>query len=151
MVGKVSHSNSALPDSRFDQIFTVTSNPLSPPLALLSKLFSQKRSNPSLLEPRLMVPPQLLQVHTLPLPRQQRARRRPLLLLPRQLHLLVLLAPVQPNSNTLAVRTHPASHPKTKSIIVNESSAEFGNQNIPGTLNKDYTWPSPSSVDYFLG
>ena len=24
---------------------------------------------------------------------------------------------------------------------VNESGAEFGNANIPGTLGKDYTWP----------
>ncbi|KAG6862567.1 hypothetical protein C0995_000115 [Termitomyces sp. Mi166 len=33
---------------------------------------------------------------------------------------------------------------------VNESGAEFGNQNIPGVLGTDYTWPSPSSVDYFV-
>ncbi|KAG6899562.1 hypothetical protein C0993_009231 [Termitomyces sp. T159_Od127] len=34
---------------------------------------------------------------------------------------------------------------------VNESGAEFGSQNIPGVLGKDYTWPSPSSIDYFVG
>jgi hypothetical protein len=34
---------------------------------------------------------------------------------------------------------------------VNESGAEFGNANIPGQLGKDYTWPSPSSIDYFVG
>ncbi|KAF9267804.1 glycoside hydrolase [Marasmius fiardii PR-910] len=34
---------------------------------------------------------------------------------------------------------------------VNESGAEFGNQNIPGTLGKDYIWPAPSSIDYFVG
>ncbi|ESK89100.1 glycoside hydrolase family 5 protein [Moniliophthora roreri MCA 2997] len=34
---------------------------------------------------------------------------------------------------------------------VNESGAEFGNQNIPGELGTDYTWPSPSSIDYFVG
>ncbi|KAH0585170.1 hypothetical protein H2248_008426 [Termitomyces sp. 'cryptogamus'] len=34
---------------------------------------------------------------------------------------------------------------------VNESGAEFGNQNIPGVLGTDYTWPSPSSIDYFVG
>ncbi|KAI3609018.1 glycoside hydrolase family 5 protein [Moniliophthora roreri] len=34
---------------------------------------------------------------------------------------------------------------------VNESSAEFGNQNIPGELGTDYTWPSPNSIDYFVG
>ncbi|TRM64219.1 glycoside hydrolase superfamily [Schizophyllum amplum] len=33
---------------------------------------------------------------------------------------------------------------------VNESCAEFGNQNVPGVLNTDYTWPSPSSIDYFM-
>ncbi|KAI5835096.1 glycoside hydrolase [Schizophyllum commune Tattone D] len=33
---------------------------------------------------------------------------------------------------------------------VNESCAEFGNQNIPGVKNTDYTWPSPSSIDYFI-
>ncbi|KAL1739663.1 glycoside hydrolase superfamily [Schizophyllum fasciatum] len=33
---------------------------------------------------------------------------------------------------------------------VNQSCAEFGNQNIPGVLGTDYTWPSPSSIDYFL-
>jgi len=34
---------------------------------------------------------------------------------------------------------------------VNESSAEFGNTAIPGVLGTDYTWPSPSSIDYFMG
>ncbi|VDC04762.1 unnamed protein product [Peniophora sp. CBMAI 1063] len=34
---------------------------------------------------------------------------------------------------------------------VSESGAEFGNNVIPGTLGKDYTWPSPSSIDYFVG
>ncbi|EJD07108.1 glycoside hydrolase [Fomitiporia mediterranea MF3/22] len=33
---------------------------------------------------------------------------------------------------------------------VNESGAEFGNTVIPGTLGTDYTWPSPSSIDYFV-
>jgi len=30
---------------------------------------------------------------------------------------------------------------------VNESGAEFGSGNIPGTLGTDYTWPLTSSVD----
>ncbi|KAL3422261.1 cellulase [Phlyctema vagabunda] len=30
---------------------------------------------------------------------------------------------------------------------VNESGAEFGNQNIPGTLGTDYTWPVTSTID----
>lgn len=34
---------------------------------------------------------------------------------------------------------------------VNESGAEFGNLNIPGVLGTDYTWPSPSSIDFFMG
>ncbi|PVF96643.1 putative cellulase precursor [Serendipita vermifera] len=40
---------------------------------------------------------------------------------------------------------------KFKYFGVNESSAEFGNTKIPGVLGTDYTWPSPSSVDYFIG
>jgi endoglucanase len=34
---------------------------------------------------------------------------------------------------------------------VNESGAEFGNTAWPGALGTDYTWPSPSSIDYFIG
>lgn len=30
---------------------------------------------------------------------------------------------------------------------VNESGPEFGNKNLPGTLNKDYVWPTLSTVD----
>lgn len=30
---------------------------------------------------------------------------------------------------------------------VNESGAEFGSGNIPGTLGTDYTWPLTSSID----
>ncbi|VDC04766.1 unnamed protein product [Peniophora sp. CBMAI 1063] len=40
---------------------------------------------------------------------------------------------------------------KFKYFGVSESGAEFGNANIPGTLGTDYTWPSPSSIDYFVG
>ena len=36
---------------------------------------------------------------------------------------------------------------KFKFFGVNQSGAEFGNQNIPGVLGTDYTWPSPSSID----
>ncbi|PFH53034.1 glycoside hydrolase family 5 protein [Amanita thiersii Skay4041] len=39
---------------------------------------------------------------------------------------------------------------KFKFFGVNQSGAEFGNQNIPGQLGKDYTWPSPSSIDFFI-
>ncbi|THV07369.1 endoglucanase [Dendrothele bispora CBS 962.96] len=34
---------------------------------------------------------------------------------------------------------------------VNQSGAEFGQTVIPGTYNKDYIWPAPSSIDYFVG
>ena len=30
---------------------------------------------------------------------------------------------------------------------VNESGAEFGNKNLPGRLDKDYTWPVHTSID----
>ncbi|KAF8149888.1 endoglucanase [Crassisporium funariophilum] len=33
---------------------------------------------------------------------------------------------------------------------VNESGAEFGNTKWPGVLGTDYTWPSPSSIDFFV-
>jgi endoglucanase len=29
----------------------------------------------------------------------------------------------------------------------NESGGEFGEGNLPGTLNKDYIWPTTSSID----
>ncbi|TVY16948.1 putative endo-beta-1,4-glucanase B [Lachnellula arida] len=34
---------------------------------------------------------------------------------------------------------------------VNESGAEFGSANLPGTKGTDYTWPLPSSVDTLMG
>ncbi|KAG8832311.1 hypothetical protein FRC17_001483 [Serendipita sp. 399] len=40
---------------------------------------------------------------------------------------------------------------KFKYFGVNESSAEFGDGKFPGVLGTDYTWPSPSSIDYFVG
>ncbi|KAL0954437.1 hypothetical protein HGRIS_003416 [Hohenbuehelia grisea] len=53
-----------------------------------------------------------------------------------------------PTSSTTA----PAACPNRKKFRffgVNQSGAEFGNQNIPGVLGTDYTWPSPSSIDFF--
>ncbi|KAF9565260.1 endoglucanase [Agrocybe pediades] len=41
------------------------------------------------------------------------------------------------------------SRTKFKYFGVNESGAEFGDTAIPGVLGTDYTWPSPSSIDYF--
>ncbi|CAA7267109.1 unnamed protein product [Cyclocybe aegerita] len=34
---------------------------------------------------------------------------------------------------------------------VNQAGAEFGENRIPGVLGTDYTWPSPSSIDFFVG
>lgn len=34
---------------------------------------------------------------------------------------------------------------------VNESGAEFGSGNIPGTLGTDYTWPVTSTIDVNCG
>ena len=45
----------------------------------------------------------------------------------------------------------PGTRTKFAYFGVNESGAEFGNTVIPGQLGKDYTWPSPSSIDYFVG
>ncbi|KIK63017.1 glycoside hydrolase family 5 protein [Collybiopsis luxurians FD-317 M1] len=39
---------------------------------------------------------------------------------------------------------------KFKFFGVNESGAEFGNTVIPGTLGKDYTWPDPNSISFFI-
>lgn len=39
---------------------------------------------------------------------------------------------------------------KFKYYGVNEAGAEFGNQNVPGVLGTDYTWPTTDSVDYFI-
>jgi len=43
-----------------------------------------------------------------------------------------------------------AERTKFKYFGVNQSGAEFGDTKIPGTLGTDYTWPSPSSIDYFV-
>ena len=49
----------------------------------------------------------------------------------------------------------PTTKQKRKSKFaftgVNQSGAEFGNKNLPGQLNKDYTWPAHSSIDAFIG
>ncbi|KAF2651965.1 glycoside hydrolase family 5 protein [Lophiostoma macrostomum CBS 122681] len=39
---------------------------------------------------------------------------------------------------------------KFKFFGVNESGPEFGNKNLPGTLGKDYTWPTLSTIDQFI-
>ncbi|KJA19452.1 glycoside hydrolase family 5 protein [Hypholoma sublateritium FD-334 SS-4] len=45
----------------------------------------------------------------------------------------------------------PGTRTKFKFFGVNESGAEFGNTAWPGALGTDYTWPSPSSIDFFVG
>ncbi|KDQ10378.1 glycoside hydrolase family 5 protein [Botryobasidium botryosum FD-172 SS1] len=61
-----------------------------------------------------------------------------------------------PTSTTTAGPTNPTNslcsgtRTKFKYFGVNQSSAEFGNLNIPGTLGKDYTWPTRASVDFFV-
>ncbi|KIY44001.1 glycoside hydrolase, partial [Fistulina hepatica ATCC 64428] len=44
----------------------------------------------------------------------------------------------------------PSATSKFTYYGVNESGAEFAASDIPGVLNVDYAWPSPSSIDYFL-
>jgi len=56
---------------------------------------------------------------------------------------------VPPSSSATAPAPCP-NRRKFKYFGVNQSGAEFGNQNIPGVLGRDYTWPSPSSIDFFV-
>jgi len=66
-------------------------------------------------------------------------------------------SPSQSASSTSSAPSAPSngvcsgSRTKFQFFGVNESGAEFGNTNIPGVLGTDYTWPSPSSIDYFMG
>ncbi|KAF3904214.1 Endoglucanase [Orbilia brochopaga] len=53
-------------------------------------------------------------------------------------------------SRTTTPSASPTSNGKFQYVGVNESGAEFGQNSIPGRLGTDYTWPSPSSVDYFV-
>ncbi|KAJ7019920.1 endoglucanase [Mycena alexandri] len=49
------------------------------------------------------------------------------------------------SSGTCANRT------KFKFFGVNQSGAEFGTGAVPGTWGKDFTFPAPSSIDFFVG
>jgi endoglucanase len=40
---------------------------------------------------------------------------------------------------------------KMKWFGINESGAEFGEANIPGVYNKDYTWYDKKQIDTFVG
>lgn len=55
-------------------------------------------------------------------------------------------------TSTAARQENSCSSDRTKFEYfgVNESCAEFGNQNVPGVLGTDYTWPAPSSIDVCL-
>ncbi|KIO31173.1 glycoside hydrolase family 5 protein, partial [Tulasnella calospora MUT 4182] len=53
-------------------------------------------------------------------------------------------------TTTTTSATPSATTKKFKLFGVNESCAEFGTA-IPGVLGTDYTWPEPSSIDYFVG
>ncbi|KAJ6494882.1 endoglucanase [Mycena vitilis] len=44
-----------------------------------------------------------------------------------------------------------ANRTKFKYFGVNQSGAEFGSATWPGTWGKDFTFPAPSSIDYFVG
>ncbi|KAG8939599.1 hypothetical protein FRC00_013734, partial [Tulasnella sp. 408] len=53
-------------------------------------------------------------------------------------------------TSTTTSASPSATVKKFKLYGVNESCAEFGTA-IPGVLGTDYTWPAPSSIDYFVG
>ncbi|KAJ8455164.1 hypothetical protein ONZ45_g10336 [Pleurotus djamor] len=58
-----------------------------------------------------------------------------------------------PSTSQAPSSTSSAPTPSTtkfKYFGVNQSCAEFGENNIPGVLGTDYTWPSPSSIDFFV-
>ncbi|KAJ7650198.1 endoglucanase [Roridomyces roridus] len=67
-------------------------------------------------------------------------------------------ATTTPPTTTTATTTSTApgstacssSRTKFQFFGVNESGAEFGSGIWPGTLGTDYTFPSPSSIDYFV-
>ncbi|KAL9115385.1 MAG: hypothetical protein Q9227_000706 [Pyrenula ochraceoflavens] len=59
---------------------------------------------------------------------------------------LASAAPTDSSRSQLAKRVK-----KFQWFGVNESGAEFGQTSIPGTYNKDYTFPSTSSIDTLMG
>jgi endoglucanase len=62
---------------------------------------------------------------------------------------IVLAAAAVVSAMPLPAETHVKEKRKSKFQFtgVNESGAEFGNKNLPGLLNKDYTWPAKSAID----
>ncbi|KAF4593384.1 hypothetical protein EYR38_009098 [Pleurotus pulmonarius] len=58
-----------------------------------------------------------------------------------------------PTSSQPVSTTSSAPNPtstKFKYFGVNQSCAEFGENVLPGVLGTHYTWPSPSSIDFFV-
>ncbi|KAF3939985.1 Endoglucanase [Dactylella cylindrospora] len=53
-------------------------------------------------------------------------------------------------TTTTSATPSPSGTKKFQFVGVNEAGAEFGENVIPGTLGTHYTWPSPSSIDYFV-
>ena len=60
----------------------------------------------------------------------------------------VVAAPAGDASTTMSKQKRKSKFSFTG---VNQSGAEFGNKNLPGQLNKDYTWPAHSSIDTLVG
>ncbi|KAG8714646.1 hypothetical protein FRC11_007653 [Ceratobasidium sp. 423] len=52
---------------------------------------------------------------------------------------------------TTSSGTCSSNRTKFKYFGVNQSVAEFGDGKWPGVKGTDYTWPAPSSIDYFVG
>lgn len=48
-------------------------------------------------------------------------------------------------TSTRTIKNKRAS--KFQFVGVNQSGAEFGNKDLPGTLGKHYTWPVHSTID----
>ena len=59
----------------------------------------------------------------------------------------VLAAPVADQTTPCEARSVQRRKSKFAMTGVNESGAEFGNGNLPGRLDKDYTWPVHSTID----
>ncbi|KAH8668055.1 glycoside hydrolase superfamily [Tricladium varicosporioides] len=60
-------------------------------------------------------------------------------------------AVVKTSATSSAAAATGSSSGKLKWFGVNQSGAEFGSGNIPGTLGTDYTWPSTSSIGTLMG
>ncbi len=50
-------------------------------------------------------------------------------------------------TTTTATTTMERRKSKFQFVGVNQSGAEFGNKNLPGKQDKDWTWPVKSTID----